>query len=388
MRLLGLKICHDLNSETRVFGSLLGQRRGSFDPVVFYNAWRGNPQGSDQFRIMSDATVVPVDVGWRPNPNSDRSMMSKISSLARIHASVPGLVARAKRLSPDVVYSSQQRWDCYVASRIADKLGVPQIVHLHYVPGPWLGRHVQERLRTCDLVISVSDFIRELAIRHGVPAERVRTVRNTMLVDDRVDPETRGRVRSALSIPEDAIVFGNVSRLSPGKGHSDFLEAFATAAATNESAYLVIAGDGEIRAEVEREAHALGLGKRIQCLGQRRDVPDLLSAFDAFLHPSRMDPAPLAVLEASAAGLPVLAYREGGVCDFVAHGETGLLTEPGSVVGLTESIRRVLENPAGAATMGAAAKKRIGRLFRPEDAGGEFARLLESIAANSSARLR
>ena len=381
MRFLGVKICHDLNSETRVFGSLLGQRRGGFDPFVLYNAWQGHPQGSDQFQAMSDATVIPVDTGWRPNPSGDRSLLAKMGSLARIHASIPGLVTRAKDLQPRVVYSSQQRWDCYVASQIAKRLGVPQIVHLHYVPGPWLGEHVQERLRTCDLLVTVSDFIRDLAIQHGVPADRVRTVRNTMSVVDRADPGARRDIRSSLSIPDDAFVFGNVSRLSPGKGHSDILQAFALAAVQQSSAYLVIAGDGEIREQVESEARSLGLGSRVQCLGQRRDVPNLLASFDAFLHPSRMDPAPLAVLEASAAGLPVLAYREGGVCDFVEQGKTGLLSEAGSVDGLAQSIKAMLDDPDQAKCMGGAAKERISRRFRPEDAGAEFAELVCSLAA-------
>jgi len=230
-------------------------------------------------------------------------------------------------------------------------------------------------------LVTVSDFIRDLAIEHGVPADRVRTIRNTMTVVDHADPDARRKVRGSLSIPDDAFVLGNVSRLSPGKGHSDLLQAFARAAGQRPSAYLVIAGDGDIRAQVEAEALSLGLGRRVQCLGQRRDVPNLLSSFDAFIHPSRMDPAPLAVLEASGAGLPVIAYREGGVCDFVEQGKTGLLSAPGSVDELAQSVGIMLDDVDLVRRMGSAAKERIAFRFRPEDAGAEFADLVRSFAA-------
>jgi glycosyltransferase involved in cell wall biosynthesis len=105
----------------------------------------------------------------------------------------------------------------------------------------------------------------------------------------------------------------------------------------------------------------------------------LLAAFDIFVHPTRMDPAPLAVLEACASALPVVAYEEGGVCEFVENGRTGLLTPPENIDGLARSMYSLLENPGRAKEMGAASRTRIGTHFRPEDSGATFATLLGNV---------
>lgn len=379
MRLLGVKINFDYNSEARVFATLLHHRRGRYDAEVIYNCWEESSQGVDAFEMFAEAQAWRIDTGWRPNPDNKRSVVGKAVSAMRINRSLAGLVKRAEEYDPDVIYSCQQKWDCYVATHIAQKLKRPQIIHLHYVPGPWLGAQPLERLKTCDHVVTVSDFIRHLAIRHGVHRDNVSTVKNTMPLFEPQPEATRQAIRAEMNIPATAPVLGIVGRLVSGKGHSDTILAFARIAKRFPDSHLVVVGDGDLRPQLEKQAQGLGLGERIHFTGVRSDVPILLGSFDIFVHPTRMDPAPLAVLEACASGLPVLAYEEGGVCEFVENGRTGLLTPPENIDGLSQSMLTLLEAPERAKVMGTAARERVGTHFRPEDSAMTFAQLLGNV---------
>jgi glycosyltransferase involved in cell wall biosynthesis len=125
----------------------------------------------------------------------------------------------------------------------------------------------------------------------------------------------------------------------------------------------VIVGEGPDRRPLEAEIDALGLAGRIRLAGERRDVPDLLADADVFVLPSRSEGHPVAVLEAMAAGLPVVASRVGGIPEQVSHGETGLLVEPGDPRGLAAALRRLVAEPSLRLRLGAAGRERAERVF-------------------------
>lgn len=285
----------------------------------------------------------------------------------------------ARAYDPDIIYSSQQRWECLAGTYIARRLGKPQIIHLHYTIGPWLHRHPLQRLLSCDHVVTVSDFIRGQALRHGIPAERVTTIRNPVSPFPPPSPGARGSVRTELDVPADVPLIGIVARLDPLKGQDDTIAAFAKIAAASPAARLIIVGDGPTRAALAAQAAETGLSDRIIFTGRRPDVPRILAALDVFVHPSRHEPFGLAVAEASAAGLPVIAYAEGGMSEIVVDGETGLLAPPGDIDTLATNLAELLQKPDTARGMGAAGRQRIAANFRPEDAGREFAAILDRI---------
>jgi glycosyltransferase involved in cell wall biosynthesis len=335
MRLLGIKIHGGYTSEARVFATLLGHRRDAFEARVIYHRWDGADSGAEAFARDARVELDRVDVALRPRRIGSRShgAAAKLLALARFRASFPMLLDRARRYQPDVIYSSQQLWDCAVASYLARRLKRPQVIHLHYVIGPWLrtgfsdsGRallaamrafHLDDpldRMAACERVITVSDFIRGNVIEHGIRSERVTTVRNAIRPVP-PPPAARQEARQELGLAPDAQVIGIVGRLDPDKGQEDTLEAFVQLAAESPSARLVIVGEGPRRVALERRAKETDLADRVLLTGQRGDVPRLLAAMDLFCHPSRRDPCPLATLEASAAGLPVVAYAEAGTGD-------------------------------------------------------------------------
>jgi glycosyltransferase involved in cell wall biosynthesis len=140
----------------------------------------------------------------------------------------------------------------------------------------------------------------------------------------------RGRdaVRAELGCEPRHVLVGTVACLKPQKGPLDFVRAAAAAHARCDRLRFVMAGDGELRAEVEALVRQLGLGGVVRVLGWRRDVADLLHAMDIFLLTSRFEGLPRSVLQAMAAGVPVVATAVDGTPEVVRDGRSGLLVPP------------------------------------------------------------
>ena len=129
------------------------------------------------------------------------------------------------------------------------------------------------------------------------------------------------------------------------------------------SAHLRIAGDGPDRGDVERAIQRCGLADVVELLGTRDDVPDLLAAADAFVLSSDSEGLPMSVLEAMAAGLPVVASAVGGVGEAVIDGDTGLLVPPGDAGALGRALRRVVSDAELRSRLGHAGRRRAEREF-------------------------
>jgi glycosyltransferase involved in cell wall biosynthesis len=124
----------------------------------------------------------------------------------------------------------------------------------------------------------------------------------------------------------------------------------------------VVAGDGPLRAELEHAA----AGLPFEFTGERDDVPELLAGFDVFAFPSRFEGLCLAVIEAQAAGVPVVATPVGGIRETVVEGETGLLVPVGDAQALADAVSRVLEDSTLARTLAAEARRRARARFAVE----------------------
>lgn len=380
-RLLGVQIANGYSPEARVFAQLLSGRRDRYEVQVIHQAV--DQKDTLRFKEASGSSLIPVDTGYRPTYHSKDPKLkaaARISFLLRFPLVMHRLTQKVRDWKPDVIYSCQQKWDCRAATLLAKRLGVPQIIHLHYIVGPFLGKQPLERLLDCDHVITVSNFIREQALQHGVAPDRITPILNAMRPLPEAVPGIREQVRQEFSLPSDALLVGIVSRIDPFKGHEDTIEAFSAIAEAYPSAYLLIVGDGLLLGKIREKIRAKGMEKRILACGYRSDVPRLLGAMDVFIHPSRHDPCPLATLEAAAAGLPIVAYDEGGVRELAIQGETGLLAPAGDVGSLSRCLGQLLKDPVRARQMGAASRIRMATHFRPEDAATKFACLIEQVA--------
>ena len=284
------------------------------------------------------------------------SSFGGIRGLARI----PQLVRQFRSIRPAVVHAHlTDPLACKFALIAASLAGVPVVVATAqlFMESP-NGRAVWAQHRVVaagvDRYIAVSEEVAsQLRRRYGVPDRKLRVVHNTIPVDEYLR-EPSADSRHQLTGGVDRQIVLTVARLDRQKGHRCLLEA----AAAVPDALFVFAGDGAERASLECEARVHGVAERVRFLGHRSDVPALLASCDLFVLPSLYEGLPLAVLEAMAAGKPVVATAIGGTDEAVVDGETGILVPPSNPAELAGAIRRVLGDAALGRRLGAAGQAR------------------------------
>jgi glycosyltransferase involved in cell wall biosynthesis len=154
------------------------------------------------------------------------------------------------------------------------------------------------------------------------------------------------------------VLFTCVARLKPQKNPALLLESFARGPASDPRAHLLFVGEGELRPNLERQIGALGLQERVHMLGVRSDIPEILNATDVFVLSSDWEGNPLSVMEAMAAGKPVISTAVGGVPELIKDGECGLLVPQQAAEALAEAMNFMLENPVARGYMGEASATR------------------------------
>ncbi len=214
--------------------------------------------------------------------------------------------------------------------------------------------------RNLDGAIVLTERMKEDLQRATVlPGDRIEVIPYGVHLD-RFDPGARDKrdARRRFGLPEEAFVAGLVGRIEAGKGQHVAVEAFARAAVPG--ALLVLCGSPQGEAyleELKARIRALGIESSVRILPFTFEVPTLMGAFDVSLLPSRRETFGLVVIEAMAAGLPVIATRAGGVPEIVDHGETGLLFDPGDTETLARHIRRLAEDASLRESLGRRARK-------------------------------
>ena len=231
-----------------------------------------------------------------------------------------GMIGRLRKLlrtlQPDVIHTHLSALR-YAMAGVIGLERPPQIVHtIHRVAERdsefglrWLHRWCLRRGVT---LIAVSEDVAN-------SCERVYQQRNVPVIPNGIPvsrqvsrPETREKTRRELGLDDDSFVFCCVARLSPVKNHKDLIEAFAGMVDIS-GVQLVLAGDGELRMELEELVRKLRIQQHVHFLGERDDIGDLLAASDAFVLSSISEGNPMSVLEAMSAGLPVVATSVGGL---------------------------------------------------------------------------
>jgi glycosyltransferase involved in cell wall biosynthesis len=161
-----------------------------------------------------------------------------------------------------------------------------------------------------------------------------------------VDDAARVRARSELNLPADADVVCTVGRLTAIKQHRLFLDTIAAVARTRPALIALIAGDGELRADLERYAGELGIADRVRFLGWRRDLDTIYAAADVFLLTSRNEGTPVALIEAMASAIPGVSTDVGGVKDVIVSDDLGARVSDASSAALAAQVTRYLDDPA------------------------------------------
>jgi glycosyltransferase involved in cell wall biosynthesis len=169
--------------------------------------------------------------------------------------------------------------------------------------------------------------------------------------------------------------------MRPEKGHDVLLEAVARVKSEGRAVRVLLAGDGERRAALEALAVSLGIRGEVEFLGVRRDVARLLHASDVVVLPSVVEALPMALLEAMAAGTPVIASAVGSVPELVEDGRTGLLIPPSDIASLAERIGYILDDAAGAARMRDGAREFMAGRYSIDETAARYGDLFEDVMA-------
>lgn len=217
-------------------------------------------------------------------------------------------------------------------------------------PG-WFTRLLYEN--SVDAVVAISQGVQSALLAGGVPSSRITiipsgvdTTRFTVTV------EQREQQRAVQRIGHEECVVLVVGALAERKGHATLLQAASRLQQTGTHLRYLVCGDGPLRATLESQAQALGLAKSVQFLGFCPDVTNYLAVADVFVHAPLWEGLGVAVIEALAAGLPVVASRVGGIPELINHEVSGLLVPSQEPQALAAAIERVVLNRPWAKTLG------------------------------------
>ena len=288
----------------------------------------------------------------------------------RARRAIAGILRPLAQAGPVVVHTHSSKAGI-LGRAAAASVGARPVVHTvhgfgHEALRPGLQRAVglwmeRRAARQTDAFLSVSRANIERGRALGLFADRpVHLVRSGIDVADfgRAS-QLRDAARAGLGVPAGAPLIGMIACLKPQKAPLDFVALAAEVARARPEARFVLAGDGELRPDVERAVAAAGLGARFALLGWRRDVPALLGALDVLVLTSLWEGLPRVCPQAMAAGKPIVASAVDGTPEAVVDGRNGFLFEAGDVRRASESVLRLVREPGLAARLGAAGRAAV-----------------------------
>jgi len=319
------------------------------------------PGASDLLGAVRELDVPIIDAGVRDGSNA----------LARPHTfRQMARVARTfRREHVRIVHSYlfHANWFGTLTARLA---GVPvAIVSKRNVD-------VYERARdrwACRLVNRMADCV--TAVAHGVADHVVRAERcppgKIVVIPNGIDahevaPAPVSGRGDRLGVGADDLIVGTIARLVWYKGHEELLDAIAQVNRQHPAARLCVVGDGPLREALRERAQRLGLNGAARFLGSIPQASKLLPHFDIFVLPSRWEGMSNGLLEAMAAGRPIVATTVGGNPELIVDGETGLLVPPENPDALAAAILKLIRDPALARRLGEAARRRVEREYTLE----------------------
>jgi glycosyltransferase involved in cell wall biosynthesis len=335
----------------------------AFEPAVCCLT-RGGPLVSE----LEQAGVPVFVIGLRGVRN--QRGLRQLGALFSVPGALMAFFRHLRQFRPHVVHGVL--FHAYVLAAAAASLArVPVVITSrrslsHFKRSRPLYRLVEGFAnRRTDRIIANSEAVRlDTVSSEGLPQERVDVIYNGLDLRLYERPVCQ-TLRDALQLGEGPVAL-TLANLIPYKGHADLLEAWASVCAFEPSATLLLAGDGPARPALEAQARQLRLDNRVRFLGLRRDVPELLTVADLLVHPSHQEGFCNALLEAMAAGKPVVATAVGGNAEAVSDGATGYIVPARDAPELASAVLRVLGSTDRGRAMGARGKLRVGELFGRE----------------------
>ncbi len=332
----------------------------------------GGPQVSRLATAGIQHLQIPLSSKFEFGPNLWRSWLEILPAL------------RVERF--DIVHA-HTRIAQVLAGLIQRFHGVPSVTTCHGFFKPNLGR----RIWPCwgQKVIVVSPAVaQQLKNIHGVDANKIICIPNgidaSRYKTSSKDPDAK-TLRARLGIPDTSRIVGTAARVCPVKGLEYLVEGFAINLKDHPDLYCLIVGDGPSREALSNLAKKLGVANRVVFPGAVVDVAPYLALMEVFVLPSLMEGLGLSILEAFAAGKPVIASRVGGIVDVIRDRENGILIQPGSAQDVALSLDLLLSDRDLAARLAQSGKRTVQQDYSLERMTGQVEEVYASISRSTRA---
>ncbi len=347
----------------------------------------GDGEGDMSYLIPPHARTTFVDTMCRPlSPADDvRTLVRLYREFRRVrphivhtHMAKAGLLGRLAAAAYNLTRGSAPRARVVHTyhGHVLDGYFSPLMTSVFITLERWLAK-------VSDALIAISPAIRgELMNNYGIGREaqyRVVPLGFDLSPFAAVDEAARHQARTELGLPIGVPVVSTVGRLTAIKQHQLFLEVIQRVVSVYPNAIALIAGDGELRSELEGQAAALGIAGHVRFLGWRRDLTTIYGASDVFLLTSRNEGTPVALIEAMATGVPGVSTNVGGVKDVIDSPDVGVLAPLGNAAALADGVNRLLADRALRTRMGALARQRVVDRFGIERLVAEVAALYREL---------
>ena len=289
-----------------------------------------------------------------------------------------------RRHRPDVVHTFLSGFD-HAANVAAADMGIPVIISSRRELATWMKRrHVAMQRRAnalVDGIVANSDAVRAFAIAQedGDPT-MYQVIHNGICADAFARPVDQEVARSRFGVPRDVPVVGMVANYAPVKDHALFMDMAHELLQQRPDVHFLLVGRGRDGAgNIQDLAEAKGLNDTMTFVAGLAEIPDLYAIMDVHVLTSKNEGFPNAVLEAMAAGKPVVAAAVGGIVEAVEHGVTGTLVSSRNPADFAHAVLDVLDRPEKARAMGLAGRARVEARFSTEAMAGAYRKLYDAL---------
>ena len=271
------------------------------------------------------------------------------------------IISLLKKLKIDILHTHEPRSDLFGC--LAGKISrTPIVATMHgWIANSWKQETIirinKWAARFFDYVIVVNVPMRDDLLKEGIPPPIISVLHNCIVKENYYRDQRKGYISQSIGKEIGSPVIGTLGRLSPEKGHGDFVEAAAIVLSRGYKAHFVIVGDGPEAGKIDGMISGKGLGDSVTMAGYLRDPRRVLQEFDLMVLPSYSEGLPNVVLESLMMEVPVISTAVGGVPDIIRDGEEGTLIPPGNPGTMAQAIIDFLNDPEKYKAMALKGKK-------------------------------
>lgn len=269
---------------------------------------------------------------------------------------IPRLFKFIREVKPNIIHLHSRRGADILGGIAARISGTPSIL-TRRVDNPENRLWTRIKYRFYNRIITISDGIREVLVNEGVPHNKITCVRSAVDISQYQKPCDRSLFTSAFGVAESTITCGVVAQFIDRKGHRYLLEAIPAILSAFPDTHFLLFGKGPLEKELRDICRRLGIAEKVTFTGFREDLDNILGCLDILIHPALMEGLGVSLLQAAAAGVPIVGTRVGGIPEIVLDGVNGLLIPPSDASSITDAVKKIIGNRDLAGQMADAGRK-------------------------------